>query len=133
MARRLSGVFGFVTNSSSAILHFPSAILDHPEIKHFMEIYGLSTGYIGDNLWNRQQCETLAFGSNQKQEVARRLRADSYADDDEKYYGPSVDAEAEGGLLIYGDEYPGLTSTLSDMIRNAADELNLSVSWDDYN
>lgn len=134
MAKRVSGVFGFVTNSSSAIMHFPVEVLEHPSVKHFMDAYGLYGGFIGKHLWHRAQCETIVIGKERKQEVLDRLHSDAYSyEDDEEYYGPSVDVESPGGLLIYGDEYPGIASTLHGIISAAAHEMGLSISSSEYN
>jgi len=130
--KRLSGVLGFITNSSSAIYHFPGQLLEHPTIKKFMEIYEIQNGYIGRDLWNRGDCETLATTPAQKEEVAQRFQRDA-----EQFSfdvpSPGVNVNSDEVLLIYGDEYSGITSILCELMRNAAQELGLTYSSGEYN
>jgi len=131
---RLSGVLGFITNSSSAIYHFPAELLEHPTVKLLLETYGVKDGYVGSYLWSRNTCETLAITRDQKERVIKDL--DSINGDGEPGYiitPPAVNLDDSQIVLIYGDEYPGLTSELCHIMRQAAEELGLTYSGDEYN
>ncbi len=114
-------------------MHFPKEVLEHPLVKQFIETYELANGIKSYDLWNRARCETLAIGKEAKQEVYEQLRAEDFAWYDDKYHGPNVDIDSDDVVLIYGDEYPGLIYSLSDIMRDAANELGLSYGHDSYN
>lgn len=124
--KRLSGNLGFITNSSSAIYHFPRVLLEDPRIQAFLQIYELGSGYIGQNLWNRQYCDTLAMNPEQKREVLTKLR-------EEEYGPPHIDADSDSILIIYGDEYQNVTHSLASLMCEVVREKGLGYSSDEYN
>ena len=123
---RISGNLGFITNSSSAIFHFPRILLEDSRIQAFLQAYGITDGYIGSDLWHRGQCETLALTPEQKRETVSRLEQEDYGH-------PTIETETDQILVIYGDEYLSLTSTLGALMTQVAEEKGLTYVRGEYN
>lgn len=132
MAKRLTINVGFITNSSSAVHWFPKELLEEPEVKTFMDAYGLNEGYVGTEMWGRSTCETVALTKAQKQEVKNKLGAEP------EYGGASIvdriDPDSDKDfVVIYGDEHCSVTSELSRLLSDAASKRGLVCPCDDYN
>lgn len=116
MALRVSMNVGFVTNSSSVVYHFPAEVLQDPKVKAMIEAYELGDGYVGPDMWHRGQCETIALTKDKKKEAQAALHGHGY---DFEVRVPSVNAEDDSVLIIYGDEYPCLAMQLADLMKQA--------------
>lgn len=129
MKMKLSMNVGFVTNSSFAVHHFPKEVLDHPDVKSFIETYEISQGFIGEDLWYRNTCSTVAMTKDQKKQVVEK-----FGPGDEENYScpPKIDIESDDVLIIYGDEYDSIASELSSLMKYAVEEMGLNYSWSDY-
>lgn len=130
MAKRLIINMGFITNSSSAIHWFPKELLDEPEVKAFMDAYGLGSGYVGDDLWYRSNCETIALTKEQKQEVKGQLTREDYGSRMGDTVNPDDDSQF---VIIYGDEYQSVTSELAHLLSEIAAKKGLPHSSDEFN
>lgn len=130
MTLRLSGNLGFVTNSSSAIHHFPAEVLQDPAVQGFIEQFQIEGGFIGSDLWHRGECATFVTTKGQKQEVVRRL---NNIDFDDCIRLPGVNTDDDSVLVIYGDEYQSIASSLSSLMQSAARRMGLEFSSDEYN
>lgn len=130
MAKRLIINMGFITNSSSAIHWFPKEILEDPEVRTFMEAYGLGGGYVGSELWHRGACESLLITPEQKQEARERLNDTEYSPGTGDRYFKDADNQV---ILIYGDEYSSVTSELASLLSDVARKKGLAHSSDEYN
>lgn len=127
MALFLSMQAGFITNSSSVVYHFPKEALDHPQIKAFLERYGITNGFVGENLWHRGRCGSVAINREQKQEVLDKLRRYDYS-------FPNIEVENEDfAVIVYGDEYTSLASTLSELLQNVCEDMRSRMHGEDYN
>jgi len=128
--RRLVINVGFITNSSSAIHWFPKEVLENPDVKAFMEAYGLSRGHVGDDLWYRSNCDTIALTKEQKLDVSAQLSNSEYGGS----IGASVDPVDDSTfVVIYGDEYQSVTSELAHMLCRVCDEKGLSHGQSEFN
>ena len=124
---------GFITNSSSVVHHFPLELLEHAEIAAFMKAMGIETGFVGRELWSRSDCATIAVSRTQKLEARDKIQS-FYEDDDEGLGGPTINADDPSTfVIIYGDEYESVASTLASMLRAVAHELGLDHTSQDYN
>lgn len=131
MAKRLIINMGFITNSSSAIHWFPKELLNDPGVKAFMEAYGLDRGSVGEDLWYRSACESIAITTEQKQQVRDQLTREDY---DGGSIGVSVDpADDSNFVVIYGDEYESVTSELAHLLSEIARKKGLAHSQSAYN
>jgi len=119
---------GFVTNSSFAVHHFPKQLLNHPGVKAFIELFEVSRGFVGDDMWTRSMCGTLAVTKEQKKQVVDKFKREQ----DEFFRPPHIDVESDDVVIIYGDEYASLAHQISNLMREAAEEMGLSVSTGDY-
>lgn len=131
MAKRLIINMGFITNSSSAIHWFPKEVLDDPDVKTFMEAYGLTGGYVGDDLWSRDTCESVLLNAAQHDQARTDLNS-GYGDGDagDRLVGNGAD----GGItIIYGDEYESVTSELAHLLSAVAHKKGLSHGQNEYN
>lgn len=127
----ISANVGFVTNSSSVIYHFPKEILEDEEVKKFIEDYGLEHGFVGNDLWHRDGCTTLALTKDQKHYVNLGLKGDN--EDDYSFYNVSVNEESDEIVLIYGDEYESIVHTLARLMKDVANRKKISFTSTDYN
>lgn len=128
----ISTNIGFITNSSSVVHHFPRKLLEHPKIAQFMSIFGLENGFVGENMWHRGECATIAVTKEQKEKVARGMRE---LDLEEPYScsGPAIDVDSDDIVVVYGDEYQSVANELAHMLKDAANELGLQYSGQDFN
>jgi len=125
----LSGNVGFVTNSSSVIYSFPKEILLDANVATFIKDHELHHGFIGDDLWQRDKCTSLAITKEQKIYINKKLNQE------EEYYYESlcVNEDNDDIILIYGDEYDSIVSTLAQIMENAAKKLKIEFISRDYN
>jgi hypothetical protein len=122
---------GFITNSSSCVYHFPKSLLEDPQIKAFLTAFECEDGFVGDNLWHRGQCGTLAITREQKEEAQRQLQSPEY----EGSYAPSIDVTNDDQLVvIYGDEYQDLANIIFGMLRSTCERLGIQYyGGEEYN
>lgn len=119
---------GFVTNSSSMVYHFPRKLLEDPTIQTFLKAFEVEEGFIGSDLWHRGECGTFAVTQSQKEQVVKLLGETEYC------RPPAIDMDPDTVVVIYGDEYPGMASTISGMLRAAAERLGIrDFGGDEYN
>ena len=131
MPKQISINIGFVTNSSSVVYHFSNELLQHPKVSAFLKAFEIEGGFVGEDLWHRSECATVAITKEQKQAVVAQLaRMDS---------GPSIAVDTDEFVVIYGDEYQSIASALMDVIGQALVEEKGGTQWDligrgqDYN
>lgn len=126
MALRLSINLGFVTNSSSMVHHFPREVLNDPNVAAFIQAFQVEGGFVGDDLWHRGQCSTMAMTPEQKQEVREKLASVDFSH-------PAI-RDDDSVVVIYGDEYQSLASSLAGLMRQAAEKLGYQVGYgEEYN
>lgn len=127
MALRLSINIGFVTNSSSVVHHFPKELLNDPTVKAFIEAFELSRGFVGEDLWHRGACGTFAVTKEQKAEVQAKLQSINEGRDADDYTVnvPGIAMDDDSVVLIYGDEYSSIASSLSGLMMEAAKKLGM--------
>lgn len=130
MPMRLSMNIGFTTNSSFAVCHFPRQLLDHPTVKEFIELFEVSQGFIGDDMWNRSTCSTMAVTRKQKERLVEAFHVEG--EDAQWVKPPAIDVESDDVTVIYGDEYTSLARNLAGLMREAAKEMGLSFFTDEY-
>lgn len=128
MALFVSINIGFITNSSSVVHHFPREMLAHPTISAFMVAMGIEDGFVGDNLWDRGGCTTVAITKEQKEEAWEKLQTES-----EHCRAPGIDTKGDDIVLIYGDEYESVAASLAGLMGQVAHEMGLSTGGDSYN
>jgi hypothetical protein len=127
MALRIGINIGFVTNSSSMVYHFPKELLANPEVKAFLDAFELHGGFVGSELWSRDTCTTVAMTKEQKLEVRAKLAESDYGG------APPINADDDSIVVIYGDEYQSIASTLARMLCQIAHKTGVTVSGQDYN
>jgi hypothetical protein len=120
---------GFITNSSSVVFHFPKALLQDPGIAAFLSAFEVSEGFVGQDLWHRGECGTLAISKEQKLVTQAMLKESEYCS------APAIDVEDDSTfVLIYGDEYRDLAAVLLGMLREVCEKQGLpKVDGQDYN
>lgn len=116
---------GFITNSSSAVHFFDPRILEHPEVKAFMDAYDIKE-CVGNNMWDRGNCASLLITDGAKARAQAQL-----ADNDYGMTGPTV--TVPGVVLIYGDEYDSVIAELCGIMRDAAAGTGMHLNSDEYN
>lgn len=126
MPLRLSINIGFITNSSSAVYHFPRHLLEDPKVKSFLEAFELHEGLLSEDLWSRSHCTTIAMTKEQKQEVKAR-----FATDDS--YPPAIDTEDDSVLVIFGDEHSSIANTLAKLLCDVGQKLGIHCLSQEYN
>jgi len=131
MTLEVSINIGFITNSSSVVHHFPRELLELPEIKEFLRVMGIDGGYVGRNLWNRGECATIAITREEKLETLAELR--SINEDGDDYTVPEIDVDGDTVVIVYGDEYESVASTLASMLSQIAHDMGLAAGYEDYN
>lgn len=134
MPKRVSITTGFVTNSSSVIYHFPNELLSHPKVATFMKAFGIEDGFIGEDLWDRSVCTSVAITKEQKQEVLQKL----LQNEEFATRHPVIDVDADKFVVIFGDEYRSIANMLADLIGHVLVEQHGGDRWDhlkgeDYN
>lgn len=124
--KKITVNIGFITNSSSVVHHFPKEVLEHPKVKSFIETYGIQNGFVGKDMWRRDECTTLAVTKEQKKDVRNQM---DYGSD--YCNGPSIDVDSDDIVLVYGDEYSTIVQALMAVIGEAMPDV---VSYgSDYN
>lgn len=124
--KRVTINIGFVTNSSSCIHFFDKRVLEDPEVKTFLESYGIGGGYIGEELWSRNTCGSFLVTEEQKHEAFARLR--------EPGYGSFADPRESDVVVSYGDEHPEISMELSTVLERACERLGITQTGSfDYN
>ena len=114
MPKQISVSIGFVTNSSSVIHHFPRELLEHPQVKAFIEKFELQDGFVGEDLWHLSHCTSFLVTPEQKAGVQERFTHNEY---DSR--GPGIDMDPNQVVLIYGDEYTSIASSLCSLLKDA--------------
>lgn len=117
MAKQVSVTLGFITNSSSVVHHFPRELFEDARVQAFMEAFAAQDGFVGDNMWHRGRCTTVAMTRDQKAIVAHQMRHNEY---DAK--GPEIDVESDDVVVVYGDEYTTVASQLCSLVCEVAKE-----------
>ena len=129
MARFLHINIGFITNSSSCVYYFPRQLYEDPSIQAFMKAFEIDGGFIGQDLWHRGACATIAVTKEQKEEVRNLLVNNDY-----EATAPGINTEDDSIVIIYGDEYLSIASTLAGMLNQLAHRLGIQhISSDEYN
>lgn len=121
---------GFVTNSSSMVYHFPRALLEDAQVQTFLKAFEIEDGFIGAELWARNECGTFAVTREQKVEVQKRLTTTDYGTP------PSIDIEDDSSVVvIYGDEHRDIAAILSKLLEDTAQRLGIrhGVGGVEYN
>lgn len=121
---KISFNLGFVTNSSSAIFHFPNLLLKDQRVINFLSKFEID-GYVSDNLWDRSACTTIALTKEQKVQAFINLR-----DND---YGPHINIDSDEFVVIYGDEGVSLANTFAHLLRDICEELKIKYEQSEYN
>ena len=110
--KRIIANTGFVTNSSSQICWFDPKLLENPEVKAFMQAFGIEGGYVGENLWHRGECGSVLITKGQKEDANQQLESEEYG----RHLGV-IPHEPEI-VTIYGDEYDGDIAYLLTRLLN---------------
>lgn len=105
-------VTGFVTNSSSMICWFDRKLLEHPDVRAWVDAYGIGEGFIGTDMWHRGACGSILMTLEQKADAMAELNSADYGDFD---LGDNPDEF----VVIYGDEYTSLASEFCNVLSNA--------------
>jgi len=122
---------GFITNSSSVVYHFPRALLEHEDIKAFLTAFDLHGGFVGSDLWHRGECASIAMTKEQKLEVNDKLNGSGAS---EYCSAPGINTEDDSVVIIYGDEYTSIASSLASLLKDTAQKLGLGDYYgSDYN
>lgn len=127
MALRIGINIGFVTNSSSMVYHFPRELLAEPKIQAFLTAMDLHGGFVGSELWSRDTCTTIAMTKEQKQECVRKLAESDYCTP------PGISTDDDSVVIIYGDEYQSVASTLAWMLKDIARSKGVDYAGQEYN
>jgi hypothetical protein len=134
MTLRLGMNLGFVTNSSSVVHSFPVAVLQDPNVQAFLKAFEISGGFVGQDLWHRSQCGTFAVTKEQKEEVNQMFN--SINSDGEEVYSriPQVTTDDSHVVIIYGDEYQSMASSLSHLMAQVCEKMGIPHGYgDSYN
>ena len=129
---------GFVTNSSSAVHHFPKQLMDDPLVKKFMELFDLGPGksVVGKRFFDRSGCSSIAFDTEAKTRIEARMReeGEGYRDIGFEPDLPPVQTEDPDDIVvIYGDEYESLASQFAELLREAAKRLGVETKKYEFN
>lgn len=128
MTKLLTVNVGFVTNSSSVVYHFPMELLADAGVRAFLLAFEIDAGFVGDDLWDRSQCGTLAVTREQKAETLRKLSSE------EGWSHPGVDVEDDKTfVVVIGDEHEDVAKVLCDMLKEIAEKSGVVYLGDDYN
>ncbi len=127
MRRRLSMNLGFVTNSSSMIHHFPKEVLDHPKVRTFMRVFEIEDGFVGQDLWHRGACTTVAVTKEQKKQVQASFTNNEGAFEER---GPKISVDSDEVVVIYGDESSSVACSLACLMCEVLAEMKGGDPWD---
>lgn len=133
MPYQLGANIGFVTNSSSVVYHFPKKLLEYPAVKAFLAAYEIEDGFVGDDLWHRGECGTIALDRKTKELADQRLHRESYGA--EGGYAPGIAVDDDNTfVVVIGDEHHDLAYIFSHMLCDLAREEGLGdYTGQDYN
>jgi hypothetical protein len=102
-----------------------------------MQIMDLSKGFVGEDLWSRPECTTIAITKEQKQQTLRALKYPPWGpmpdDGPSRLHELAPAIEDDSILVVYGDEYVSCASILAGMLRRIADEKGIELKRIDYN
>lgn len=121
---KISMNMGFVTNSSSVVHHFPKEVLKDPRVQAFLEAFEVQDGFVGVNLWRRSECTTIALTKDQKRKVQDELNNNEC-----ESRGLSINAESDEIVIIYGDEYSSIASSLVHLMSEAMAAIHGGDAW----
>jgi hypothetical protein len=107
------------------VYHFPTEILNHPKVKKVLEVFEVSGGFLGRDLWSRKDCGSLLITPEQKKEAREQFGTPSYGS------APAIDDD--GVVIVYGDEYKSLASVLCGMFEAICKEMGLECTSTDFN
>lgn len=127
MAFRIGMNLGFVTNSSSVVYHFPAEVLKDPRVQAFLEGFEVRQGFVGDNMWSREACSSVAFNVEQKEEIRHQMSNNEYA------HGPEINTEDDSVVIVYDDEYQSLASSLAHLMAEVARQMGINLRRECYN
>ena len=135
MALRLGMNLGFVTNSSSVVHSFPVAVLQDPNVQAFLKAFEVSGGFVGQDLWHRGECGTFAVTKDQKEEVNRMFQSINHEGEEPSYTNiPEVPTDDAHVVVIYGDEYQSMASSLSHLMGQVCEKMGILHGYgDSYN
>lgn len=126
--KRLTIQIGFITNSSSVIHWFPKEVLTDPEVRTFIEAYGIGEGFVGEYLWSRSSCGSFLVTDAQKNAAEYQLNESEYGGGGYSMGGP------DKVTVIYGDEYTSVASELCEVLSRACRRMEISEGGSqDYN
>lgn len=131
MPRLLHINIGFITNSSSVVYHFPKELLKNKDIQAFLRAYEVEDGFVGDDLWHRARCGTVAITKEQKMLAQSRLKEAEYSD-----FGhpPHIDVDDDATfVVVIGDEHFDIANALSHMLQTLSEKMGVRVLGADYN
>ena len=113
-----------ITASSSMVHNFPRALLEHPAVKEFMNVF-VPVGFVGKDL-GRSACTTIAITQEQKLQFKKMSEQVGYETN------IHVDMSEDSVFVMYGDEYSSVAEELMRLVHQAAEDLNLSVWRNDF-
>lgn len=122
---KISMNIGFVTNSSSVVHHFPKEVLDHPQVAAFIKAFELEDGFVGREMWRRDECTTIAMTRKQKEEVQQKLAQSEYGSK-----GPPINVDSDEVVIIYGDEAQSVANSLAHLMCQAMADIHGGDPWD---
>lgn len=107
----LSVTQGFITNSSSAVHAFDNELLEVPEIKAFLQKFGI-VGYVGSDLWGRGGGEeSILLTDAQKKETLSHIS--SYAEK-----SPPIPQDPTKFVVVFTDEGESLARDFCEFITD---------------
>ncbi len=118
MSKRVGVTVGFITNSSSVVHHFPRVLLEDPEVAALLARYEVASGFVGDDLFCRDQCSSFLVTDAQKAEVREMFAA-------EEFSTPTIN-DSDEVVVIYGDEYEGLAREICEALDRARERTGLA-------
>lgn len=123
----LSVTSGFITNSSSVVYEFPTALMEHPEVSGFLAAYGIEKGYLNGSPWDRSQCDAVLVTQEQRVEYQNRLA------EEPDYGAPHISSDPNVLVVVHGDEHPSLATELLEVMAKAAGKSVHDFAHDDFN
>lgn len=125
MTIRVTVNIGFITNSSSCINCFPNELLEHEDVKAFIEKYDIAGGYTGGELMMRSEAEGFLLNEKDKRHAAEVLA--------EYHYDVPEITDEDKFTVIYSDEYDSLSMAFCSLLSATARKLGMNVYSYDYN
>lgn len=124
MPKRITINIGFITNSSSVVHWFPRQVLDDPDVQAFLRAYEIEDGYVGSDLWARNQCGSFVVTKEQRLEMNEKMVLDW--GDGQDTHGPKADVDSDDVLVVYGDEHHEISLILSGILARACKRLGIT-------